>query len=172
MTAQCLSALFHQQPSCHAATSTPSSWNTNLFATIACQYSAGAQWTVRQRTVVPSPCKCRHPMFAFPLFKSARPSKRKQPNDKSFGVFSGHPGPKKARISLTPKPVRERKVPININKFGGLSRAWVGAGLGGRQKICVCVLFGSFLMGRKAHKQNPQKIPGYSRENVVYVYFS
>ena len=56
---------------------------------------------------------------------------------------------------------------ININKFAGLSRDWVGA-----KKLFMC-FFGSFLMGEKKHiNKIPQKIPGQSRENVVYVFLS
>ena len=39
-------------------------------------------------------------------------------------------------------------------------------------KICLCVSFGSFLMGEKTHKQSPPKSPGQSREMFVYVFFS
>ena len=43
-------------------------------------------------------------------------------------------------------------------------------GLGGRQNLVyVFFLFGPFLMGEKTHKQNPPKIQGQSRENIVYV---
>ena len=46
-------------------------------------------------------------------------------------------------------------------------------GLGGVPKICLCVFFGSFLMGEKKHiNKIPPKIPGQSRENFVYVFFS
>ena len=41
-------------------------------------------------------------------------------------------------------------------------------GLGGWQKY-VYAFMGSFLTGEKeTHKQNPQKIPGQSRENIAY----
>ena len=39
-------------------------------------------------------------------------------------------------------------------------------------KSCLCVFFGSFLMGEKKHiNKIPPKIPGQSRENFVYVFF-
>ena len=46
-------------------------------------------------------------------------------------------------------------------------------GLGGCQKcVCVFFFFGSFLMGDKKHiNKIPPKMPGQSRENVVYVFF-
>ena len=58
-----------------------------------------------------------------------------------------------------------KKKHININKSAGLSRDWVGA-----NNLFMCVFFlGSFLMGEKKHinKIRP-KIPGQSRENLVY----
>ena len=56
---------------------------------------------------------------------------------------------------------------VNINKFAGLSRDWVGA-----KKLFMC-FFGSFLMGEKKHiNKIPPKIPGQSREMFVYVFFS
>ena len=54
---------------------------------------------------------------------------------------------------------------VNINKFAGLSRDWVGA------KSCLCVLFsGHSLWGRKkAHKH---KVPQTSRDNPVKILFT
>ena len=68
--------------------------------------------------------------------------------------------------STSPPCFRERKFQkhININKFAGLSPD--------RAKICLCVFFGSFLMGEKKHiNKIPPKIPGQSPENFVYVLF-
>ena len=47
-------------------------------------------------------------------------------------------------------------------------------GLGGCQKVVYVFFFvGSFLMGEKKHiNKIPPKIPGQSRENFVYVFFS
>ena len=60
-----------------------------------------------------------------------------------------------------------KKKHININKFAGLSRDWVGA-----EKLFMC-FFGSFPMGEKKHiNKIPPQIPGQSRENFVYVFFS
>ena len=56
---------------------------------------------------------------------------------------------------------------ININKFAGLSRDWVGA-----KNLFMC-FFGSFLMGEKKHINKIQKKKaGQSREHFVYVFFS
>ena len=62
-----------------------------------------------------------------------------------------------------------KKKHININKFAGLSRDWVGA----ENLFMFFFSFGSFLMGEKKHinKITPQ-IPGQSRENFVYVFCS
>ena len=39
-------------------------------------------------------------------------------------------------------------------------------------KFCLCVFFGSSLMGEKKHiNKVPPKIPGQSCENFVYVFF-
>ena len=60
-----------------------------------------------------------------------------------------------------------KKKHININKFAGLSRDWVGA-----KNLFMC-FFGSFLMGEKKHiNKIPPKIPGQSRETFVYVFCS
>ena len=62
---------------------------------------------------------------------------------------------------------RKRKTHKNINKFAGLSRDWAGG------KILFMCFFGSFLMGRKKQiNKIPPKIPGQSRENMVYVFCS
>ena len=46
-------------------------------------------------------------------------------------------------------------------------------GTGWVPKFCLCVFFGSFLMGEKKHiNKIPPKIPGQFRENFVYVFFS
>ena len=51
-----------------------------------------------------------------------------------------------------PHPSSGKKKHININKFAGLSRDWVGAKL----LNCLCVFFsGHSLWGRKTHKQSP-----------------
>ena len=55
-----------------------------------------------------------------------------------------------------------KKKHININKFAGLSRDWVGA-----KKLFMC-FFGSFLMGEKKHIN---KIPPKSRDNPVKILF-
>ena len=53
---------------------------------------------------------------------------------------------------------------INLNKFGGLSRHWVGG------KILPFECFGGHSSwGRKNTNKNPQKFPGQSREIHVYV---
>ena len=66
-----------------------------------------------------------------------------------------------------------KKRHININKSAGLSRDWAGA------KNCVYVFFMCFLFfriipygGEKHINKVPPKIPGQSRENVVYVFYS
>ena len=56
---------------------------------------------------------------------------------------------------------------ININKFAGLSRDWVGAKI---LFMCVCVFFFPF-GGEKHINKVPPKIPGQFRENFVYVFF-
>ena len=63
--------------------------------------------------------------------------------------------------------LRERKKHININKFAGLSRDWVGA-----KKLFMCFFRVIPYGGEKTHKQNSPKIPGQSRENFVYVFCS
>ena len=51
--------------------------------------------------------------------------------------------------------VQEKKKHININKFAGFSRDWVGA-----KHLFMCFL-GSFLMvEKKTHKQNYPQNPG------------
>ena len=61
--------------------------------------------------------------------------------------------------------IRERKIHININKFAGLSRDWVGATI-----LILCVFFsGHSLWGRKTHKQSP---PPKSRDNPVRIWFT
>ena len=52
---------------------------------------------------------------------------------------------------------------VNINKFAGLSRDWVGAKI-----LFMCFFFGSFLRGEKTHKQPP---PKKSRDNSVNILF-
>ena len=61
--------------------------------------------------------------------------------------------------------VQGKKEHININTFGGMPRDWAG---GKSLFMCFCrvVPYG----GEKTHKQNPQKIPGQSREMFVYVF--
>ena len=60
-----------------------------------------------------------------------------------------------------------KKKHMNINKFAGLSRDWVDG-----KNVSMCVFFfGSFLMGRKAHKQNPPP-PQKSRDNPVKILFT
>ena len=55
---------------------------------------------------------------------------------------------------------------MNINKFAGLSRDWVGA------KILFMCFFRALPYGGEKHiNKVPQKIPGQSRENFVYVFF-
>ena len=72
------------------------------------------------------------------------------------------------RHATTLNPKAQGKKRININKFAGLSRDWVGA-----KKLFVCFFFGSFLMGEKKHiSKIPPNIPGQSREISVYVFFS
>ena len=56
---------------------------------------------------------------------------------------------------------------ININKFAGLSRDWVGA-----DKLFMFFFPGHSLWGRETHKQNSPKILGQSRDNYVYLFFS
>ena len=63
--------------------------------------------------------------------------------------------------------------------FGSIFLANVGGG-GGQNcfhgwvpKFCLCVFFGSFLVGEKKHiNKLPPKIPGQSREHFVYVFLS
>ena len=57
-----------------------------------------------------------------------------------------------------------KKKHININKFSGLSRDWVGA-----KNLFMCFFRVIPYGGEKTHKQNPPQIPGQSRENFVYV---
>ena len=72
---------------------------------------------------------------------------------------------RKCLLQLT--KLQGKKKHININKFAGLSRDWLGA-----KNLFMC-FFGSFLMGEKKHiNKIPPKIPGQSRENYVYVFFS
>ena len=55
---------------------------------------------------------------------------------------------------------------ININKFAGLSRDWVGA----KNRFMYSV-FGSFLMRGKKHMNKiPPRIPGQSREHFVTLF--
>ena len=54
--------------------------------------------------------------------------------------------------------IQGKKKHVNINKFAGLSRDWVGA-----KNLFMC-FFGSFLMGEKKHIN---KIPPKSRDNPV-----
>ena len=50
-----------------------------------------------------------------------------------------------ANFTLISASTRGKKKHININKFAGLSRDWVGA-----KNVFMCFfLFGSFLMGEK-----------------------
>ena len=51
-----------------------------------------------------------------------------------------------------------------VNRFGGLSRDWVG---GKFTYFFGVIPYG----GEKAHKQNPQQISGQSPENFVYEFF-
>ena len=66
-----------------------------------------------------------------------------------------------------------KKTHININKFAGLCRDWVGAK---NLLVCVCFFlffFRSFLMGEKKHiNKIPPKILGQSGEKFVYVFSS
>ena len=62
--------------------------------------------------------------------------------------------------------VREKEKHINIKNFWGLSPA-----LGGWPKFVYMCFFGVMPYGGKTHKQNPQKIPGQSREISVYMFF-
>ena len=54
---------------------------------------------------------------------------------------------------------REKKKPININNFAGLSRKWVGV------KLFMCFPFSWGKKG-KHHKQNSQEILGKGRESL------
>ena len=56
---------------------------------------------------------------------------------------------------------------ININNFAGLSRDWVGA-----KKLFMCFFRVIPYGGEKHINKIPPKIPGLSRENFVYVFFS
>ena len=61
-----------------------------------------------------------------------------------------------------------KKKHMNINKFAGLSRDWVGA-----KNLFMCLFSGHSLWGKNTHTNKvPQKIPGQSREIFVYVFFS
>ena len=60
-----------------------------------------------------------------------------------------------------------KKKHININKFAGLSRDWVGA-----KNVFMCFFRAISYGGEKTHKQNSPKIPGQSRGNFVYVFCS
>ena len=74
----------------------------------------------------------------------------------------------KGAFSLNNPVVQGKKKHININKFPGLSRDWVGAKI-----LFVCFFSGHSLWGRKKHiNKIPPKIPGQSRENFVYVFSS
>ena len=82
------------------------------------------------------------------------------------GILPGCPGP--LRVLKSKFVNQGKKKHININKFAGLSRDWVGA-----ENLFLCFFFGSFLMGEKKHiNKIPPKIPGQSREIFVYVFFS
>ena len=61
-----------------------------------------------------------------------------------------------ASQKIGPDPSQGKKIHININKFAGLSRDWVGA------KILFMCFLGSFLMGEKKHinKVPPPPNPG------------
>ena len=97
--------------------------------------------------------------FFGPMF-----SKKKSPLKNSP---SRNSPPKIHMEKFTPEFFHVKKKHININKFAGLSR-----GLGGCQNF-VYVFFFSFLMGEKKHiNKIPPKIPGQSRENFAYVFFS
>ena len=61
-----------------------------------------------------------------------------------------------------------KKKHININKFAGLSRDWVGA-----KNLFMCFLFWVNPYGGEKHIDIfPPEILGQSRENFVYVFFS
>ena len=60
-----------------------------------------------------------------------------------------------------------KKKHININKFAGLSRDWVGA-----KNLFMCFFRVIPYGGEKHINKIPPKIPGQSRENFVYVFFS
>ena len=84
---------------------------------------------------------------------------------KANGLFSGTPSWWKMAPLKRPV-IRKRKKHVNINKCGRLS------GTGWVPKSCLCVLFEVIPCGgERTHKQNPQKIPGQSQENFVYVFF-
>ena len=53
---------------------------------------------------------------------------------------------------------------ININKFGGLSRDWVGG-----KNLFMCFLWVIPYGGEKTHKQNPPQNPVTIREMLVYM---
>ena len=55
---------------------------------------------------------------------------------------------------------------ININKYAGLFRDWVGA-----KNLFMCFFRVIPYGGEKAHKQNAKKT-GQSREHFAYVFFS
>ena len=68
---------------------------------------------------------------------------------------------------------RERKKHMNINKFAGLSRVWVGG-----KNLFMCFFWVTPYGGEKhINKISPPKIPGQSREMFIcgfclYVFFS
>ena len=82
-------------------------------------------------------------------------------------ILRKHPG---RDLSLPPDLMRlflrRKEKQINMNTFLGIV-----LGLGGCQNFVYVFCGGHSIWGRKAHKQNPHKIPGQSSENVVYVFF-
>ena len=56
---------------------------------------------------------------------------------------------------------------ININKFAGLSRDWVGA-----EKLFMCLFFSGHSLWGKTQKKIPSKFPGQPCETFVYGFFS
>ena len=80
-------------------------------------------------------------------------------------LWFGLPGPLLRNRS---RPISEKEKTHKLKQICGIV-----PGLGGCQKVVYVFLFGSFLMGEKKHiNKIPQKIPGQSRENFVYVFFS
>ena len=126
----------------------------------------GKTWKLPENSRFGRPSCPLENMPGWPRFDAVRPYGWCTERFERFQLF-GADGSSKERVFSTFSYNQGKKKHININKFAGLSRDWVGA-----KKLFMC-FFRVIPYGREKHTNKvPPQIPGQSRETFVYVFFS